>query len=60
MIARCLNYLGIHFTDTRDAHGRERFHPFAPGTHLDWKPSKEGEPPDWYDYIVLYIMWFIY
>lgn len=49
MIARCLNYLGIHFTDTRDVKGRERFHPFAPGTHLEWKPPKDGEPTDWYE-----------
>jgi glycoprotein-N-acetylgalactosamine 3-beta-galactosyltransferase len=49
MIARCLNYLGIHFTDTRDAKGRERFHPFAPGTHLHWKPPKEGAERDWYE-----------
>jgi glycoprotein-N-acetylgalactosamine 3-beta-galactosyltransferase len=49
MIARCLNYLGIHFTDTRDAKGRERFHPFAPGTHLNWKPPRDGAPRDWYE-----------
>ena len=49
MIARCLNYLGIHFTDTRDAKGRERFHPFAPGTHLHWKPPREGAERDWYE-----------
>jgi glycoprotein-N-acetylgalactosamine 3-beta-galactosyltransferase len=49
MIARCLNYLGIQFTDTRDAKGRERFHPLTPGTHLYWKPAKEGERRDWYE-----------
>jgi hypothetical protein len=43
-IANCLSYLGISFTDTRDANGRERFHPFAPGTHLYWQP----DPSDWY------------
>ena len=44
-IANCLTYLGISFTDTRDVHGRERFHPFAPGTHLYWRHS----PSDWYE-----------
>jgi len=48
MIARCLSHLGIHFTDTRDARGRERFHPFAPGKHLHWTPPKPGER-DWYE-----------
>jgi len=49
MIANCLRHLGIHFTDTRDAKGRERFHPFAPGTHLHWKPPGPGQPRDWYE-----------
>jgi len=49
MIARCLRHLGIHFTDTRDAKGRERFHPFAPGSHLHWKPPKPGQARDWYE-----------
>ena len=44
-IANCLSYLGISFTDTRDANGRERFHPFAPGTHLYWKHDES----DWYE-----------
>ncbi|KAL9181519.1 hypothetical protein ACHAXT_010324 [Thalassiosira profunda] len=49
MIARCLNHLGISFTDTRDAKGRERFHPFAPGSHLHWKPPGPGKERDWYE-----------
>mmetsp|Transcript_23953 Transcript_23953/g.50138 ORF Transcript_23953/g.50138 Transcript_23953/m.50138 type:complete len:539 (-) Transcript_23953:373-1989(-) len=49
MIARCLTHLGIHFTDTRDARGRERFHPFAPGSHLHWTPPKPGGERDWYE-----------
>lgn len=49
MVGRCLAYLNIHFTDTRDAKGRERFHPFAPGTHLHWKPPKKGGEKDWYE-----------
>lgn len=45
MIANCLrNAFGIGLTDTRDNKLRERFHPFAPATHLNWKPV-EG---DWY------------
>lgn len=35
-MASCLKYLGINVTDTRDANGRERFHPFSPGTHFKW------------------------
>lgn len=43
--AACLRQvLNVGLTDTRDAHGRERFHPFSPGTHLTWKPT----PGDWY------------
>lgn len=49
MIARCLKHLGIEYTDTRDANGRERFHPFAPGTHLNWEPPGPGEEEDWYE-----------
>ncbi|KAL7549258.1 hypothetical protein ACHAWF_012522 [Thalassiosira exigua] len=49
MIARCLRHLGISFTDTRDAKGRERFHPFAPGSHLNWEPPGDDEEPDWYE-----------
>lgn len=49
MIARCLRHLGIHFTDTRDAKGRERFHPFAPGSHLNWTPPGPDQESDWYE-----------
>jgi len=49
MIARCLKHLGIRFTDTRDAAGRERFHPFAPGSHLHWTPPGPGQAADWYE-----------
>ena len=48
-IARCLRHLGIQFTDTRDANGRERFHPFTPGSHLHWNPPGPGQPGDWYE-----------
>jgi glycoprotein-N-acetylgalactosamine 3-beta-galactosyltransferase len=49
MIAQCLRRVfQIDLTDTRDSEGRERFHPFAPGSHYHWKPPV---PPhtDWYD-----------
>lgn len=49
MIAECLRKVfKIGLTDTRDAEGRERFHPFAPGSHLTWKPPAPGKS-DWYE-----------
>ena len=49
MIAQCLRRaFGIGLTDTRDAQGRERFHPFSPGTHFHWTPPKPGQASDWY------------
>lgn len=49
MIAKCLRDLfGIGLTDTRDDQLRERFHPFAPGTHYTWKPPPPGKQ-DWYN-----------
>ena len=46
-VAHCLKVAGgIEPYDTRDPQGRERFHPFTPGMHLDYRiPKKEG---DWY------------
>lgn len=32
--------------DTRDALGRERFHPFTPGQHLLYRINEKN--PDWY------------
>jgi glycoprotein-N-acetylgalactosamine 3-beta-galactosyltransferase len=50
MIAECLaRVLQIHFEDTRDAQGRERFHPFSPGSHFSWKPPAPGKNADWYE-----------
>ncbi|KAL7533842.1 hypothetical protein ACHAWF_004637 [Thalassiosira exigua] len=46
-MANCLRHLGIGLTDTRDAEGRERFHPFSPGKHLRWKPLGKGKY-DWF------------
>ena len=49
MVAQCLRRaFGIGLTDTRDAQGRERFHPFSPGTHFHWTPPKPGKASDWY------------
>ena len=33
--------------DTRDAQQRERFHPFTPGQHLEYRPPRPGVK-DWY------------
>ena len=46
MITRCLRHIDIHFTDTRDTKGRERFHPFSPGQHLHLNPPKPGATGD--------------
>ena len=49
MMAQCLRRrFGVGLTDTRDDHERERFHPFAPGTHLTWRPPGPGGK-DWYE-----------
>jgi glycoprotein-N-acetylgalactosamine 3-beta-galactosyltransferase len=48
MIAECLrNVFQIGLTDTRDIELRERFHPFAPQSHYQWRPPSEGNK-DWY------------
>ncbi|KAG7354919.1 galactosyltransferase [Nitzschia inconspicua] len=48
-IAQCLNKkFNIGLVDTRDEEGRERFHPFAPGTHYTWEHPEPGER-DWYE-----------
>lgn len=47
MVAQCLRKaLGVNISDTRDAQGRERFHPFSPGTHYNWRPPKPGNYAD--------------
>eukprot|EP01039_Chlorochromonas_danica_P000862 gene862-937_t len=46
-VANCLLVGGkITPYDTRDRQGRERFHPFPPGHHLDYRPPPHGD--DWY------------
>jgi glycoprotein-N-acetylgalactosamine 3-beta-galactosyltransferase len=48
-IAQCFRKLfNIGLVDTRDADGRERFHPFAPGTHFTLQHPKPSER-DWYE-----------
>jgi glycoprotein-N-acetylgalactosamine 3-beta-galactosyltransferase len=50
ILAECLRTIAnIRVTDTRDAEGRERFHPFSPGTHLTWQLSKEGSKKHWFE-----------
>jgi glycoprotein-N-acetylgalactosamine 3-beta-galactosyltransferase len=50
MIARCLkDVFDIGLVDTRDIQGRERFHPFTPGTHYTWKPPIPPAKGDWYE-----------
>ena len=54
-IARCLkDAFGIGVVDTRDAEERERFHPFGPAGHYNWRPPANGKR-DWYqDYNMLW------
>ena len=48
MVAQCLRKSDAQLLpqDTRDTEGRERFHPFTPGQHLDYHIPKGGN--DWY------------
>ena len=39
-IAHCLEVNGVIPHDTRDAAGRERYHPFTPAKHLGWRPAR--------------------
>jgi glycoprotein-N-acetylgalactosamine 3-beta-galactosyltransferase len=49
MVAECLRKVfNISFEDTRDEQGRERFHPFSPGGHYNWRHPKPGKT-DWYE-----------
>ena len=50
MLAECLrNVFHIGLTDTRDEQLRERFHPFGPGNHYNWRPTPAGAKKDWYE-----------
>ena len=47
--AACLRkVLQVGLTDTRDERGLERFHPFAPGTHYQYKPGNDKNLK-WYE-----------
>ncbi|CAM9735475.1 unnamed protein product, partial [Chrysoparadoxa australica] len=46
-VAKCLALSGVLPYDTRDAWGRERFHPFTPGEHFDYRIPPPGSD-DWY------------
>eukprot|EP00543_Licmophora_paradoxa_P007521 CAMPEP_0202452508 /NCGR_PEP_ID=MMETSP1360-20130828/10710_1 /ASSEMBLY_ACC=CAM_ASM_000848 /TAXON_ID=515479 /ORGANISM="Licmophora paradoxa, Strain CCMP2313" /LENGTH=121 /DNA_ID=CAMNT_0049071351 /DNA_START=13 /DNA_END=378 /DNA_ORIENTATION=+ len=49
MIAECFrDVFGIGLIDTRDGQGRERFHPFSPADHYEWRPSNSNSEGDWY------------
>lgn len=53
-VAHCLKIHGVKPIDTRQAFtGAERFHPFTPGGHLNWRPPKiknaDGSSKDWYE-----------
>ena len=49
MIASCLrDAFHIGLVDTRDDQQRERFHPFAPGHHYNWRFPKPPQT-DWYE-----------
>ncbi|CAM9430528.1 unnamed protein product [Discosporangium mesarthrocarpum] len=45
-VGHCLALEDVHAYDTRDPLGRERFHPFTPGHHLNYR-IPEGDS-DWY------------
>mmetsp|Transcript_29740 Transcript_29740/g.65904 ORF Transcript_29740/g.65904 Transcript_29740/m.65904 type:complete len:493 (+) Transcript_29740:154-1632(+) len=47
-LASCLGKKGILPYESRDALGRERFHPFRPSTQLAYQVAKEPKKPDWY------------
>lgn len=36
-------------SENTNNNNRERFHPFAPGTHLHWAPPGPNEEKDWYE-----------
>ncbi|CAM9620455.1 unnamed protein product, partial [Laminaria digitata] len=47
-VAACLKQHGVNAFDTRDAMGRERFHPFTPAAHLAYAAPKQHPEKDWY------------
>ncbi len=50
MMSRCMRYLGVFPTDTHNARGRERFHPFPPGWHFCWREPGPEDQGGYYSY----------
>ena len=48
MVATCFRQRGILAYETRDDRGGERYMPFAPGHHLNYRPPKNNPENDWY------------
>lgn len=48
MVATCFRKQGIYAYETRDDNGGERYMPFAPGHHLNYRPPKNNPENDWY------------
>lgn len=47
-IAQCLQTVGVFPEDTRDEHGRQRFHAFPLQYHKDWYKNGMNAPTFWY------------
>eukprot|EP00752_Nemacystus_decipiens_P004620 g4217.t1 len=47
LVGRCLEKNGVEAFDTRDAFGRERFHPYTPSAHFGFRMSTAMTYP-WY------------
>lgn len=48
MVASCLRKNGIFPFETKDDTGAERYMPFQPGHHLNYRPPKVNPEKDWY------------
>ena len=48
MVAQCLRNEGIFPYDTVDDKGHERFLPFQPGHHYNYRPPAKNPEKDWY------------
>ena len=47
-VAQCLSKSNVLPYDTRDTQKRERFHPFTPGHHLNYRIPLQNKQNDWY------------